>query len=276
MSATVDDRGRMQANQAGWNRRAVAHLGSSYYDLDAFRAGEESLRPLEVSLLGDVAGKDFLNLQCHIGVNAISWARRGANVTAVDFAEEALEIGRDLAAGLKTDITFLQSNIYDLPKVLEGSFDIVYTDQGTICYLPDLDGWAQVIAHFLKPGGVFHIVEIHPVLAAFDEVDGELRVRDYPIGTGPHENVISDTYGDEYGDAREIEPYTSYTWLWTIPEVMAALIGAGLRIEKFVEEPVDCRQRFKAMVRDERGRGLWRLPGDPIPMSWGVSARKPE
>lgn len=272
----MDDRSRMQINQEGWNQRALAHLGSSYYDLDAFRAGESSLRPLEVSTIGDVSGKDVLNLQCHIGVNAISWARLGANVTAVDFAERALEVGRDLAKDLNVDVKFVQANIYDLPEVLEGSFDVVYTDQGTLYYLPDLSGWAKVIAHFLKPGGVFHIVEIHPILGAFDEVDGEMRLRTYPVTNGPHEYVITDTYGDEYGDVQKIDPYTSYTWRWTIPDVMMALIQAGLQIETFTEAPVDCRQRFRSMVRDEEGKGLWRLPGDPLPMSWACSARKPE
>src|SRR3954467_10532791 len=128
----------MQTNQEGWNKRALAHLGSSYYDLDAFRAGESSLRPLELSPIGDVSGKDALNLQGHIGVNAVSWARLGANVTAVDFAEEALKIGRGLAEDLDVKVNFVQANVYDLPEVLDGSFDVVYTDQGTLFYLPDL------------------------------------------------------------------------------------------------------------------------------------------
>ncbi|MFJ9151306.1 class I SAM-dependent methyltransferase [Streptomyces sp. NPDC102270] len=273
---TATDRDRMQSNQQGWNRRALAHIDSSYYDLDTFRAGKSSLRSLELEALGDVSGKDFLHLQCHIGLNAISWARRGANVTAVDFADQALEIGRDLAEGLKVDINFVQSNIYDLPEVLNSSFDIVYTDYGVLNLLPDLSGWAKVIAHFLKPGGVFHIVEIHPILGAFAEVDGELRLRSELFESGVREYEVGLTYGDAYEEAREIDPYKQYAWPWTLSTVFTALIQAGLQIETFTEVPVDCRQRLKSMVRDEEDEGFWRLPGDPLPLTWTLSARKPE
>ncbi|ONI91957.1 hypothetical protein ALI22I_06660 [Saccharothrix sp. ALI-22-I] len=267
----------MQSNQQGWNRRAVAHLDSTYYDLDSFRAGKSSLRSLELGVVGDVSGKDFLHLQCHIGLNAISWARRGANVTAVDFADEALKIGGELAKGLNTDINFVHANVFDLPEVLEGSFDIVYTDYGVLHLLPDLSAWAKVVAHFLKPGGVFHVVEIHPILAAIEEVgNGELRVRPEAIPSGPLEDEVTATYGDGYDDVQHIDPYKQYSWLWSIPTVMNALIEAGLRIETFTEVPVDCRQRFSNMVRDENDEGLWRMPGDPIPLSWTCSARKPE
>ncbi|GAA2642829.1 class I SAM-dependent methyltransferase [Streptomyces vastus] len=273
---TATDRDRMQSNQQGWNRRALAHIDSSYYDLDTFRAGKSSLRSLELEALGDVSGKDFLHLQCHIGLNAISWARRGANVTAVDFADQALEIGRDLAKGLNVDnINFVHSNIYDLPEVLKSSFDIVYTDYGVLNLLPDLSGWAKIIAHFLKPGGVFHIVEIHPILGAFAEVDGELRLRSELFKSGVREYEVSLTYGDAYEEAREIDPYQQYAWPWTLSTVFTALIQAGLQIETFTEVPVDCRQRLASMVRDEE-EGFWRLPGDPIPLTWTLSARKPE
>jgi ubiquinone/menaquinone biosynthesis C-methylase UbiE len=276
LDTAIDDRTRMQSNQQGWNRRALAHLDSTYYDLDAFRAGKSSLRSLERAALGDVSGKDFLHLQCHIGLNAISWARQGANVTAVDFADEALKIGRELADGLNTDINFVHANVFDLPNVLEGSFDIVYTDYGVLHLLPDLSAWAKVVAHFLKPGGVFHIVEIHPILAAVEEADGALRVRPEKIPSGrPLEDEVDATYGDGYDDVQKIESYKQYSWLWTIPDIMGALIGAGLQIQTFTEVPVDCRQRFSTMVRDEHDEGFWRLPGDPIPMTWTCSASKP-
>ncbi|MET7289741.1 methyltransferase domain-containing protein [Streptomyces sp. NPDC005573] len=272
---TATDRDRMQSNQEGWNRRALAHIDSSYYDLDTFRAGKSSLRSLELEALGDVSGKDFLHLQCHIGLNAISWARRGANVTAVDFADQALEIGRDLARGLNVDIDFVHSNIYDLPEVLKSSFDIVYTDYGVLNLLPDLAGWAKIIAHFLKPGGVFHIVEIHPILGAFAEVDGELRLRSELFEKGVREYEVNLTYGDAYEEAKEIDPYQQFAWPWNLSTVFTALLQAGLQIETFTEVPVDCRQRLSSMVRDPQDEGFWRLPGDPIPLTWTLSARKP-
>jgi hypothetical protein len=65
-------------NRANWDDRVPVHLASSFYDLGAFRAGADSLRPFEPAEAGDVTGKRLIHLQCHIGLDTISWARRGA------------------------------------------------------------------------------------------------------------------------------------------------------------------------------------------------------
>jgi hypothetical protein len=44
----------------------------------------------------------------------------------------------------------VQSELYELPRRLEGRFDIVYTSFGAIYWLPDIEGWAGVIDHFLE------------------------------------------------------------------------------------------------------------------------------
>lgn len=272
---TSTDQEHMRSNQRGWNMRVVAHLNSTYYNLAEFRAGKSSLRRLEKETVGDVRGRSFLHLQCHVGLNAISWAKLGAEVTAVDFAEEALAIGRGLAEDVGAAIRFVYSNIFDLPKNLDGDFDIVYTDYGVLGWLPDLGEWARVIAHFLKPGGVFHLVEIHPAAAAFTDADGDLELTPLLFNDGPYGYEVTSTYGDEYGDNRQIPSYTEYFWPYTTSRVITALMDAGLRLEVFRETPVDCRQRFQTMVPDPHEEGCWRLPGDPIPLTFAVSARRP-
>jgi 2-polyprenyl-3-methyl-5-hydroxy-6-metoxy-1,4-benzoquinol methylase len=275
---TGDDTGLMQVNQKGWNKLAEANKTSTYYNLDTFRAGRSSLRSLEKQTVGDVAGLQMLHLQCHLGLNAISWARLGANVTAVDFADSALEVARGLARDLNVDnIRFVASNVFDLPKNLDaaGQFDVAYTDYGVLSWLPDLSEWARVIAHFLKPGGIFHLVEIHPLLDAYAEVDGEMRPQPYLFTKGPTSLELATTYGDGFEGAPEVDTLTEFSWPWTIASVVNALIGAGLRIEALNEVPVDCRQRFSAMVPDPDEEFCWRLPGDPLPLSFTCSARKP-
>ena len=42
-------------NRASWNARTPVHLGSRLYDLEAFKAGKSSLRPIELEQVGDVA-----------------------------------------------------------------------------------------------------------------------------------------------------------------------------------------------------------------------------
>jgi len=272
---STTERDLMETNQKGWNKIAIANVNSTYYNLDSFRNGRSSLRPTEIEALGDVAGKSLLHLQCHIGLNAISWARLGARVVAVDFAAEALGIGRQLADELNVDIRFVESNIYDLPKILDDQFDLAYTDYGVLSWLPDLNEWARVAAHFLKPGGVFHIVEIHPVLGAFEEVEGALKLRSELFETGPRDIELNATVSDGYEPGPAVPTLTEYSWPWTISSVVNALIGAGLRIERLHEVPIDCRQRFESMVRVEGAEGCWRLPGDPLPLSFACSARKP-
>jgi 2-polyprenyl-3-methyl-5-hydroxy-6-metoxy-1,4-benzoquinol methylase len=84
----VDWRG---LNRANWDDRVPVHLASEFYDLDGFRSGASSLRPFEVAEAGDVAGRRLVHLQCHVGLDTLSWARNGALVTGLDFSEPAIE-----------------------------------------------------------------------------------------------------------------------------------------------------------------------------------------
>src|SRR5690606_20725019 len=112
--------------------------------------------------------KKVLHLQCHFGQDSISLARLGASVVGVDLSDKAIEQAQHIAQELNADARFICCDIYDLPKHLNEQFDIVFTSYGTIGWLPDLDKWASVIHHFLKPGGQFIFAEFHPVVWMFD------------------------------------------------------------------------------------------------------------
>jgi SAM-dependent methyltransferase len=119
--------------------------------------------------LGDVAGKDLLHLQCHFGLDTLGWARLGAWVTGADFSERAIAQARALAAETGLDATFIVSDVADLPAALEGDFDLVFTSFGVLGWLPDVPRWADVVAHFVRPGGRFYIAEAHPFAQVFDD-----------------------------------------------------------------------------------------------------------
>src|SRR6266487_3948247 len=145
------------------------HTTGSFYDVDRFRRDPDDVRidPWEREEVGDVAGKTLLHVQCHFGLDTLSWARLGATVTGVDFSEAAIGFARELAdeTGLAARSRFVLSNVYDLPEALAGeSFDVVYTSRGTLGWLPDIDRWGEIVASFVKPGGVFYIHEGHPML----------------------------------------------------------------------------------------------------------------
>jgi SAM-dependent methyltransferase len=143
-----------------WNKRTAVHKDSSFYDLAGFKTGINALTPIELSEVGDVKGKKLLHLQCHFGLDTLSWSRLGAKCTGVDLSDDAIKLAREINEELKLDAKFICCNVYDLhPGNAErlktglnpGSFDIVFTSYGTIGWLPDLVKWAETIAWYLKP-----------------------------------------------------------------------------------------------------------------------------
>jgi SAM-dependent methyltransferase len=233
----------IEANREHWNEVAPLHAESDFYRVQSFRDGESKLKPVEVAELGDVRGKTLLHLQCHFGLDTLSWARDGgARVTGVDFAPDAVGTARALAEELGIPARFIESEIYSLPEKLDERFDVVFTSYGALCWLPDIRRWAEVAAHFVKPGGVLYVVEFHPIVDVFDDAPGadDLRFRyRYFQGEAPVKFQGTGTYA--VGDAG-IKHDTTYTWVHPIGDVVTAVIDAGLRLEFLHEFPFSTYQ----------------------------------
>jgi len=266
----------LRANQGLWDEWTRIHETSAFYDLADFRQGGIRLQLYEVEEVGDVAGQDLLHLQCHFGIDTLSWARLGARVTGADFSAAAVELATRLAGELELDARFIRSDLYDLPDALEADFDIVYTSRGVLGWLPDIARWARVVSHFLKPGGTFYITEIHPVAQAFENegvAPGELRLQ-YPYWEHP-EPLAFEVAGSYADRSAAVTTPTEYGWDHSLGEIVTALIDAGLRIESLREFPwVDWQLDF--LVQSEDGK--WRLPpGIPgeLPLSFFLLAMKP-
>jgi SAM-dependent methyltransferase len=268
--AARTDRDRLAANRRLWDIRVAAHQRTPYYDVDGLRAGRVSLWPVELEELGDVAGRSLLHLQCHFGMDTISLARMGARATGVDFSEAAIARARELAAELGVEARFIQSDVYDLTRVLHEQFDVVFTSHGVLCWLPDIRGWARVVARFLRPGGTFVIVDGHPVAQCFRERDGRLELESPLFQREAFEWESTRTYADP---DLSLPPTTCYQWSWTVAGMASALIDAGLRVERLRELPLDTWRRFPSMRQDEDG--WWRLDGDPLPLLVACRAVKP-
>jgi 2-polyprenyl-3-methyl-5-hydroxy-6-metoxy-1,4-benzoquinol methylase len=126
---------RVAGDRANWDDRVPVHLASSFYDLAGFRAGSSSLRPFEVSEVGDVAGRRLVHLQCHIGLDTLSWARRGALVSGLDFSAPAISAASSLASSLGLEARFVVADVYDAVACFGGErFDIVYTGIGALVW----------------------------------------------------------------------------------------------------------------------------------------------
>jgi 2-polyprenyl-3-methyl-5-hydroxy-6-metoxy-1,4-benzoquinol methylase len=127
------DSKHFDTNRANWDEATAVHLtGSDYYPIEEFKQGKCALRALEIAEVGDVTDKKMLHLQCHFGMDTLSWARRGAQVTGVDFSEKAIEAATALSHSISVDAEFICCNVYDLPEQLQGEFDIVYATYGVV------------------------------------------------------------------------------------------------------------------------------------------------
>jgi len=258
-------------NRELWNELTPIHARSDYYDVEGFKSGKSTLRAIELEELGEVSGKSLLHLQCHFGLDTLSWARLGAKVTGVDFSDSAIALACHLSKETGIEASFVQSDIYDLPQNLSGQFDIVFTSYGVLCWLPDLGRWAEIIAIFMKSGGTFYMVADHPLNNIFESVkdSSELKIAySYfhtlePTKWGP---------GSSYADPNAKVSHPSYEWTHSLSDVLNSLISAGLRIEFVHEFPVCAFQRFPAMEQDKDG--WWRLKGDNIPLTFSLRATK--
>jgi SAM-dependent methyltransferase len=269
------DEAWFELNRTWWDERVAVHVASDYYGVARFLAGSTPLRDYEIAEAGDVDGLDLVHLQCHFGMDTLGWARLGARVVGVDLSEPAILAARELAARAELDAEFVVANVYDAPATLRGrTFDRVYTGIGALCWLPDIDEWARVVARLLRPGGRLHLVEFHPVTHwCLSETD--LTVKYSYFHEGPW---VWEEDADEPGDYADpdatFEHNDTVEWNHGIGAIVTALVAAGLQIESLVERPTCFMQRWPSMV--EHAEQDWRLPPDQpqIPLSFSLLASK--
>jgi SAM-dependent methyltransferase len=262
-----------EANRTMWDQFAKINVDSATYKTQSFLDGTTSLNSIELEEVGDVNGKSLLHLQSHFGLDALSWAREGAKVTGVDFSGEGISIARNLAQKANIEAQFIQSNIFDLPDVLDDQFDIVYTSYGVLVWLHDLNRWAEIVAHFLKPGGTFYIAEMHPFLWPFDdehEEDFKFHQSYFPLD-GPYAYEVDGSYAES---DKKIEPQLDYEWTHNIAEIVSAIARAGLRIQ-FLHEFNKCPfQLFPFFKKKDDGYWYYDHPEIQLPLVFSLMATK--
>ncbi len=207
----------LATNRALWDEWAEINARSAFYDLEEFKRGGVRIRDYEIEEVGPVRGKTLLHLQCHFGIDSLSWARLGAKVTGVDFSERAIELATGVAAELGIDASFIRSNLYDLPQHVDGEFDIVYTSRGVLCWLPRVRPWADVVARFVGPGGSFYVTEAHPILWAYED-DFTLK---FPYWEREEPSSF-DIHGSYADPAAEVKTEKDFEWNHSLGEIVTA------------------------------------------------------
>jgi SAM-dependent methyltransferase len=256
------------SNKLLWNKRAGVHVNSDFYNVRDFKAGKSSLNKIETDELGSVTGKKLLHLQCHFGMDTISWAKQGAIATGLDFSEDAVDIARKLAKEMNQNVRFVCCNVYDAKEHLNEKFDIIYTSYGTIGWLPDLQKWADVIAELLQPGGKFYIAEFHPIVWMFDENFDYFKFSYFNTGPIIEENVGSYAVKDDSLQGKE------YGWNHSISEIINSLLNTGLQLLFFNEHSYSPYNCFSNMIETEKGQ--WKIKNleDKTPMLFSLAAIK--
>ena len=249
--------------------------GNDGYDVKGFLAGTRQLHPIELRELPDISGLSLLHLQCHFGMDTLLLARMGAKVTGYDYSSAAIEKARWLADEAGIEARFVQGDLYDAPDLVDGTFDAVFVSWGAINWLPDIQGWAKVVAHFVKPSGWFYLAEGHPVAYTIDDEDrsGPVTVR-YPYFHKPEPLRFQTTraYAD---NETKLEVTENHEWFHPVGEVVTSLIDAGLRLEFLHEHPEITWRAMPYLVPGEPGQ--YRMPDDRpnIPLSYSLMAVNP-
>lgn len=252
----------LDINKKSWDKNTKIHLDSKFYDVDAFVKGKSSLNPIELAQLGDVKNKALLHLQCHFGLDSLSWARLEAKVTGVDLSSQAIDSAKALAKKINIEANFINDDVYSFAEKNSNTYDLVYTSYGVLCWLPDLALWASGIAKALKEGGELHLIEFHPVN---DLLSG------YSYFPSPEPDIEEETtYTENCGD----EKSTMVTWPHSLAEVLSALIKAGISIEEvneFPYSPYECFEHLQYVT----DKGYCRKEqGQLVPLIYAIKGRK--
>lgn len=255
----------IEDNREHWEELAALHLETDYYNVEGFLDGESTLDPIETTELGNVEGYSLLHLQCHFGLDTLSWARRGADVTGVDISMEAVEAAQELAieAELADQARFVQSDVYELDgdeSPIEGEkFDIVYTSFGVLFWLPDLEEWADIVEQFIQSGGTFYLIDHHPFTNTLgeDSTAENLRV-DYPYFRERISYDATETGSYAGIGPEELKHGPTHGWSHSIGEIVSVLCQSGLCIEFLHEYAWSTYKAIDAM--ENQGDGRYALP----------------
>ncbi len=257
-------------NKDTWNKKVGVHANSKFYDVANFKKGKTSLNSYELEELGNINGKKILHLQCHFGLDTLSLSRLGALCTGIDFSSEGVKQAKILNKELALNATFIESNLYDIPKNVTGEFDIVFTSYGVVGWLPDLNTWGKIIAKKLKKGGFFYMIEFHPIVWMFDYLQNPPKLK-YPY---QNSSVIYEEYKGTYTNANADIVSKEYGWNHGLGEVISALTNAGLHIEFLHEFEKSPYNSFPEMVKCNDGMYILKGSKNVFPLLYSIKATK--
>jgi ubiquinone/menaquinone biosynthesis C-methylase UbiE len=221
----------------GWNIISRDYQKKTLISLEDVHYGPISSGELELKLLGNVKGKDVLEIGCGGGQNAIVLKKWGARSVGLDISDEQIRFARKLAQKEGAKVPFYVGNMEDLTIFHNDSFDVVLSSFA-IGYADDLEKTFNEVSRVLRKNGLFVFADVHPI------ADKGRIVR---FGKKRIWGITN------YFDRKR------YAWAWkqkerkakfygrhrTIQDYFNLLTDAGLVVEKILE-PEPCSMRNMA------------------------------
>jgi SAM-dependent methyltransferase len=277
-AAEVKD--RHQHNQRAWNEAALEYRNYNTQRVNDLRSGKSNLHPIERRNLEKFGPlKEWchraIHLQCASGYDTLSLILEGVReVVGLDISAIHIENARWTSEQLNMPALWYCCDVLEAPTALNATADLVYTGRGAINWVHDLRRWAEVVKRLLKPGGVFHLLEDHPVTWLLDREGEDLRASGIShFGYAEASQGWPSSYlGEASSSLGPIgkpvhEQCTKYERLWTIAEVFHALRETGLSIESLGEHPEPYWDAFPRLTEKLR---------EKLPMTFSVVARRIE
>lgn len=267
-----DEKEAVQVNKVHWESVRDMHLKSEYYMVENLANLEPNISEAEMKDLGNINGWKGAHLQCGFGLDTITLSRLGATMTGFDISSASIVEARNIASRCNTTVSFVESDVYQIDPSYFAKFDFVYTSHGVLRWLPDLNAWATTISRLLRPGGMFYIFEIHPLVYFVDQVatDGICLSGEYfdqgikfkQIGTS-HAGHVDENCASEVAHTN-----------WSMKNIFQSVLTAGLTIHQYNEFP-GCSYNRKNLF-PVRHDNLWYPVTTPlaIPLSFSIKAFK--
>jgi len=257
----------VEANKTAWGMLAQGHY--EHYK-KAIQENRHSFSKIIDEELGDISGKTVMHLQCNTGADTVLLAKKGAIVTGVDIVPGNIFYAKKMAEELGVkNIGFIESDIMELKEKHHKKYDMVFTSEGVLCWLPDLNKWAQTVKHLLNENGVFYVLDAHPFCMIFDEEklrENKLEIK-YPyFGREP------ERYEDMLDYCSENTMGNNYEWMYKVSDIINSLAKAGLTIEFFNEYD---SLYYNSGGMEDCGNGQYHLPffDTKLPFTFSLKAR---
>lgn len=262
-------------NQARWDTLAELHGQDAYYDTEALVAGRDTLRPEEDDAVrvsvASVRGLGVLHVQCHIGFDTISLARRGARVTGLDFSPASLAKAAALAQRCDVEIEWVQADSTAIGPSLAGRFDLAYATIGVLTWIADVGAWMRSVHSTLRPGGRLILIDTHPL----QDMIGTARPLTFDMPYADDGGHLFEGEGSYAVPDAEL-PGGSVYYAHSLGEIVSAATAAGLQIDQLTEHLQSSFEHRRGVPLREDD-GWWRLRADgmALPLLFTLRATRP-